>query len=374
MISIFNQVQWVLLVTIVVFSFILFYREKKMALYLPSVQLYATVGIKSCLLIFVAEALLIWSLRLWFTSSELIAVLFIFATTSVIFFFWILREFVSSRTKMIYAGLLLLPLLITSQTILPNKYDSTTVIKTRKISFGVASGTFQNSVRQITGTGDAGCNNQTINQYKTEYFKQKYTVGGAAITFKNENPAKKSATYYGMNLYLGQNNEIQQSNNSEFKTTLYGINPFFRIDGKWIGIGGGFHAGNIAYPRIDNSVRLDSTNAMTSASILPQLYFRLGPKKILFIDYHLADQFPSPFPFFSQQLGIGSGFGLGNDANLRIGEFIEPALGTYLSAYLPISRSLSFEPMIVFSNESVAQFSFGLHYNFSSKTIYRKTR
>ena len=372
-IGIFNQVQWILLVTIAVFSFILLYREKKIALHIHPVRHYATVGIKSCLLIFIAEALLIWTLRLWFTSSELIAVLFIFAATSILFFLWILKEFVSSRAKLIYAGLLLLPLLITSQTIQPNKYDSASVIKTRKISFGISTGTFQNSVRQITQTTESGCNTP-VNQFQTEYFKQKYTVGGASITFNDEHPAKKISLNYGVNLYFGQNNEIQKSNNSEFKTTLYGINPFFKIDVKWFGIGGGFHAGNIVYPKYDGSIQLDSTTAMTSSSVLPQAYFRLGPKKILFIDYHLADQFPSPFPFLSQQLGIGTGLGLGNGTNLRIGGFIEPAMGTYLSAYLPISKSLSFEPMLVFSNESVSHFSFGLHYNFSSKTVNRKIR
>lgn len=373
MVGIFNQIQCVLLVTIAVFSFILLYREKKIALFIQPVQQYATVGIKFCMLIFIAEALLIWTLRFWLTSSELIAVLFIFVATSIIFFVRILKEFVSSRTKIIYAGLLLLPLLITSQTILPNKYDSSTVIKTRKISFGIATGTFQNSVRQLTQTSDGGCDT-TTNQLKTEYFKQKYILGGTAISFKNEYPEKKYATDFVVTMYLGQNREILQSDNSESKTILYGLNPFFKIDSKWLGVGGGFHVGNLPYPKIDGSNQADSTTAMQSTSVLPEAYLRIGPKNIFFIDYHYADQFPAPFPFFGQQVGIGTGFGLKNETNFRIGGFLEPAMGTYLSAYFPINKSLSFEPMLVFSNQTVSHFSFGLHYNLSSKTVNRKIR
>jgi len=369
MIGVFNQIQWIMLIVIVVFSFILLYREKRIALHMQILQRSTSIGMKYSMLIFISESVMIWTLQDWFSPSELIAILLTFFISSIIILFWILREIASSEKKLAYAVLLLLPLLITSQTIPQTESDSSLVIKTRKISFGVASGTFENSVHQKTGTTSDGCD-----QYNTEYFKQKYTVGGVAFSVKNEYPEKKFITNYGINMYLGQNKEIVRSDSLETNTPIYGVNPFFRIDGKWVGFGGGFHAGNLIIPKNPHNDQTDLTTGLTKTSLYPQLYFRVGPQRILFADFHYADQFPSPFPGISQQIGIGSGFGSKNGLYLRIGSIIDENKGTYLSAYLPINKSISFEPMLVISNSSFSHFSFGLHYSLPSKTSYHKDK
>jgi len=369
MIGVFNQIQWTMLIVIIVFSFILLYREKKIALHMQTLQQSAAIGIKYSMLIFISESVMIWTLQDWFSPSELIAILLTFFISSLIILFWILKEIASSEKKLIYAVLLLLPLLITSQTIPQTERDSTLVIKTRKISFGVANGTFENSIHQKTGTTSDGCDT-----YNSEYFKQKYTIGGVAFSVKNEYPEKKFITNYGINMYFGQNKEIVGSDSLETNTPIFGVNPFFRIDGKWIGIGAGFHAGNLIIPKNSNHDQIDLTTGLTKTSIYPQVNFRVGPQRILFADYHFADQFPSPFPGLSQQIGIGSGFGSKNGLYLRIGGILDENGGTYLSAYLPINKSFSLEPMMVFSNSSISHFSFGLHYSLSSKTSYHKDK
>ena len=369
MVGIFNQIQWTLLIAIIALTFILHYREKQTALHLsgsPTGQ--STIGIKSYLLIFSFEALLIWALRNWFSLSELWAVLATFLISGIIIFSWILREIASSKSKMAYAAFLLLPLVIMSQTIPPAKSDSIQVIRTKKISLGVASGSFENSFRRLTGTSSDGCGNT----YEKHYINQKYTIWGAAYSVKDEYPQKKFAVNYGVNMYLGQNVEQLDSKTIGTKDMLYGINPFIKFDAKWFGIGGGIHAGNVVYTNSDIVDEGDATTARVKSSVYPQAYFRLGQQKAFYIDYRLGDQFPSPFPGFTQQIGIGTGFG-SKDVNFRIG-ILAPESGGYFSAYFPVSKTLSFEPMIALSGSQINNFSLGVHYNLSSNTFYRKKR
>ncbi|MEI6677266.1 MAG: prolipoprotein diacylglyceryl transferase family protein [Mariniphaga sp.] len=366
---IFNMIQWVMLGSTIMLSFILLYREKIITIKIQPPTQSAIFGINSYLLIFFIESLSIWTLRNWFSPSELIAVLLTFSISSIIIFFWILKEIASSRAKLFYSCLLILPLLITSQTIPPSQSDSTQVIRTKKISFGMTSGNFENSFSRITGSAGDGCGNT----YENHYIKQKYTVGGAAYSVKDEYPQKRFSTNYGVNMYLGQNSEQLDSKGTESKTVLYGFNPYIKFDANWFGIGGGIHVGNLVYTSSSITDHGDATKAMEETSVYPQAYLRVGPQKIFYIDYHLGDQFPSPFPCFYQQIGIGSGLGL-NDVNFRAGGFITPEIGGYFSAYFPVSKALSLEPMVVLTSSHLNHFSIGVHYNITSVTFYKKTK
>jgi len=374
MVGIFNQIQWTMLIATILLSFILLYREKVMVLKFQPYLQSAPIEIKYGLLVFLSEALLIWTLRNWFSPSELIAVLLTFFISSVIIFFWILKEIASSKTKVIYACLLVLPLLITGQTIPQIKSDSTLVVKTKKISFGLATGSFESSGSVANGTTADGCT-----QYETEYFKQKYTVGGAGYSVKNEYPERKYEVNYGLNMYLGQNSEMLKVNGSKSTDYLFGVNPFLKFDANWIGIGGGVHVGNLFYPKNSKDYKYvsDLGTGLKDSPFYPQAYFRFGPKRIVYIDYHLADQFVTPFPGFYQELGLGTGLGSKNGTNIRGGLILLPredVVYRYLSAYLPVSKTFSLEPMLVLSDQAITQFSLGFHYNFSSTTHLRKPK
>ena len=198
-------------------------------------------------------------------------------------------------------------------------------------------------------------------------------MGGAGFSIKDEYPEKKFSTNYGVNMYLGQTSEQLDSKGTEAKTALYGFNPFIKFDANWFGIGGGVHVGNMVYTSNEIIDYDEETSAVEKTSVYPQGYLRVGPKKIIYIDYHLGDQFPAPFPCFSQQIGVGTGFGTEN-ANLRIGGFFAPSIGAYFSAYIPVSKMVSIEPMVVFENSNIEHFVIGLHYNISSKSFYKKVR
>ena len=368
MIGIFNQIQWIMFLVIVIFSFVLLYREKKIGLQYRAVSQSETIGIPIYLFVFAFEALLIWALRNWLSQSELISIFMTFFISGMIIFAFILNQIISSKVKMIYAGLLILPLLLTSQTVPQTQRDSTLVIRTKKISSGLTSGNFENSFSRLSGTTSEGCN--TYEQHK---IKQKYTLGGVGYSIRDELPEKKYAVNYGMNIYLGQTSEIPDITGIETKTILFGLNPFVKFETNWLGIGGGIHGGNFAFNKEIIKDYGDATKAIIKTTLYPQAYLRIGPQRILYAEYHLADQFPAPFPYLNQQIGIGTGLGT-NYANFRVGAILLPASGAYWSAYFPVSKSISLEPLIVISQGKVEHFSFGLHYMLSSKSFYRKNR
>jgi len=367
MIGIFNQIQWIMIFAIAVLSGLLIYREKKIDISIKTGSQGVSIGMSYFLAIFTFEAFLIWTLRDWLSQSELISIFLSFFISSLIIFFYILNQIISSKVKMIYAAMLVLPLLLTSQTIPQVQSDTTKVIRTKKISFGVASGDFKSSFNRITGTTNEGCNN-----YEAHFIRQKYIMGGGGFSIKDEYPEKKFSVNYGLNMYLGQISEMTDFS-AETKTALFGLNPYVKFDANWLGIGGGFHAGNIAYTK--GSIKDDgiATTAIEKTSLYPQAYLRVGPQRFFYVDYRLGEQFPTPFPSFYQQLGIGTGLGT-KDANLRFGGFISPDIGAYFSACIPVSSLLSFEPMLVLSSSQIQHFSVGVHYNISSKSFYRKVR
>lgn len=361
-----NQIQWFMLLMMVVLSFILFKRERQIILQTQRQSII--LGIQTYFSVFILEAILINTLYSWFSTAELISILLIFSFSSLILFIYLLREIASSKKWIVYASLLLLPLLITSQTIQPSMSDSTLVNRIRKISLGMSSGSFENSLSRVSGTTAEGCNT-----YETEYFKQKYTLGGAGYSIKDEYPNKKFSITYGANLYLGETKELNETSGIETKNMLYGINPYFKLDAKWYGLGGGIHTGNLLTYKDQIIDHGSLSTGIEKNVIFPQLNLRLGNRKSIFIDYHLGDQFPSSFPASIQQIAIGTGFGY-NDVNFRIGGNISPLSGTFVSAYFPVSKSLLIEPFFVFQNSEVSHFAIGLHYKISSTSFYKNRR
>ena len=76
--GLFNQVQWVMALSSLALVLILSYREKKIGEVLQYSNRFSSYGSKSYLLFFIAEALMIYTLRNWFSPSEIISVFLTF--------------------------------------------------------------------------------------------------------------------------------------------------------------------------------------------------------------------------------------------------------------------------------------------------------
>jgi phosphatidylglycerol:prolipoprotein diacylglycerol transferase len=307
----------------------------------------------------------------WFVFSEIVFISLVLSFSIAILTFRMINQLFFSSYKWEYALSFILPLILMSQTLPVQKTDSTLTKKYKTIRIGFASGDYDNSYN--IGKGE-GCDRVS----NTEYFKQKYFLAGAGLDFAYQQ--EKIQFNYGVNAILGNHQEIRVSDNYQTENTLFDVNPYLGLETNWIGAGGGLHAGNLAIiyeNKVEDGVGIPQTGT-NLVNIYPQLYFRVGPRRWFFIDYHLADNFPSALPGFRHQLGVGSGLGSRNGLNVRFG--IVPENFLYTSGYFPIGEKLIVQPMVLWG-ESVLpdnyghtnyQFSLGLGYRFGFKEEYEK--
>jgi prolipoprotein diacylglyceryltransferase len=371
---IFKQVQWQYLTFAIIMTSLLIWREKSFKAK-SVIRPYKQPGLNTQIAFLFSLVIIILLLRNWFTIPELIALNI--ALLPAIFFVGheVFKEFAALRFKWIYICSVILPLLLMSQTI-PQTQVDTSLIKKYKtyhtIGGGLATGNYTDEGYTYTGEG---CNVISNSQY----FSQKYTAGGLGYSFTKENTQSDEIIKYGVNVFLGDYSQIRQSDNQEVSKFLFGFNPYIKYDVKWIGIGAGLHLGNLVYTTGDT--REETSNVPEKGyfdiPIFPQFYFRLGQQRIFFADFHLADQFPVSSPGLAFQTGIGSGFGLKNGFNLRLGASFLDEGGIYISAYLPIKNRIVFEPMFQWTSSSAKtlypvdlpekQFSFALSYRFGHR-------
>lgn len=363
MISIFNTTQVVLVPVTLILSFLIMKREK--AIYKPVSTIPGNdlTFIQAFILLFLL-GICFRMLQAWFVFSEIMAIMFTFSVALMLLGYRIISHFWFSPYRWLYTAGVILPFIIMAQTFPATPQDSVYVKKYKSIKIGFANGNFENS--HNIGQG-SGCDR--ISQ--TEYFRQEYTLGAVAFEFTEDRPEENKQLRYGANAMFGNHSETRLSDNYVTNNTLYGITPYVGYDTKWVGMGAGLHVGNLVYITENKSEEGTGVPRTGSKStpVYPQLYFRFGPTKWVFADYHLADHFPSALPGFRHQFGIGSGFGLNNGTNFRIGTNLG-SMG-YLSAYFPIKNKVVLEPMYLWGGASNPeagnkqyQFSLGLSYRF----------
>jgi phosphatidylglycerol:prolipoprotein diacylglycerol transferase len=198
-------------------------------------------------------------------------------------------------------------------------------------------------------------------------------LGGAgyAITRQKENVALT----YGLNAFVGKHQETDitlSPDGGRRQTTVYGLNPYMQVNTKFLGVGGGLHIGNLLYTLENQDKDGSGIPGWGSHKIplYPQAYVRLGPTRILFADFHLADQFPSALPGLRYQVGVGSGFGLRNGTFFRYGT---TGLDQYISSNIVIDNRFVVEPLLLWGLSDTPdrvrqhQFSVGLNYRFNHK-------
>ena len=374
MLWILKQVQWQYLIFAVSMTLLLIWREKNYKVNLViSRDDYPRLSKQIAFLLFLVLIFLV--LCNWFTLPEIIALNI--ALLPAVFFIGveIYRTFATLKYRWVFVCSLLLPLILMSQT-LPQTHIDTVGTKKfnsyRTIGGGFATGNYTDYKTLYTGSGCDRVSN-------TQYFSQKYTVAGFGYSFDKTTTDGKEEIRYGANGLFGNYTEVRQSDNEQVNNLLFEINPYIKYDIRWIGIGGGLHLGNMSYTTGDKEKEGQSSESYTESyfktPIFPQFYFRVGPLRYFYADFHLADQFPTSMPGLAFQAGIGTGFGLKNGFNIRFGRSFLDKGGYYTSAYIPIKNRIVMEPLYLWtgsgSSSSVKlpenQFSFGLSYRFGHK-------
>lgn len=355
--GILSQLQWFIIILVIVLSLILFRREIKFrrnVFHEP--QRDMNFFVSAIFILF--NISILWTLNEWFTFSEIISMTFILAVAASFLIACMLRNLIAIPVYRFVPVLILGSLVIMAQTIPESKADSSIIRRFKTISIGSVSGNFFNS--HSIGSGE-GCDRES----ETEYFKQKYTLGGAGYSVTNNNMETGESTSFGLNAMIGRHCETRLSDNYSDPEIIWGLTPFFSYDRRWFGLGIGLHLGNLSIIT-ENLDKEGSPVTPETGSLkiplFPRAYLWAGPRKWAFADIRIADQFPSALPGFRYQIGIGSGFGGENQARGRIGltgphsirgglfDDILDFTGAYVSGYFPVNNKYVLEPMIVYSS------------------------
>jgi len=353
-----KRIQIIYLAIIPILVLIIFSREKNIALKSFPVQENHPIHNSLYLLMLIVFA---YAMRRWFSNVEFTVILLVLIPAIIGVIIQVIRHFYSLQVKASIAFLTVLSLILMSQTLPENEK---TIYKSIKL--GYSGGNFE--TYHNIGTGE-GCDRMS----ETQYFYQKYQMAG--VGYSVTKIKGKLITEYGLNGYFGSHTELAETSLIETNATLFGLNPFINYDINWYGVGAGLHVGSLRFSPTDwveqNTSKLPETGTKKSP-VLPQFYFRFGPRRFAFLSYKFANQFPTPFPGNYHNLEFGSGFGLKNGFNLRIGS--NWVAGRYLAAYIPIQNKFVIEPFYHWGNSmnydfpNQNQFSIGLHYRFGHKT------
>jgi prolipoprotein diacylglyceryltransferase len=298
---------------------------------------------------------LLYVTRSWFSEVEFQVLLITLVPAVLSVTGQLITSYYSTSVRLSTAALMLLSLILMSQ-----KNPHTEDKSYRSIRVGYSNGNYK--TYHDMGYG-SGCDRVSYNQE----FKQNYNLGGVGYSIIKIDSTK--VLEYGLNAYVGSQTEKSLTTGVSHVNSINGINPFTNVDIKWVGGGLGFHLGSLRltpfswYQDVPNPIMPETGTINTF--LYPQVYLRIGPEKIIYVSYHLGDQFPAPFPTFYNYVEIGSRLGLNNGFRVSMGSSL---YGSFmLKGKIPIRNNFIIEPIYQWSNSNSGnangtQFVVGLQY------------
>ena len=326
-----KQLQWILIFSITVVALIIFLKE----LYFRKTTFdqASRIPFYKVVLLFTSILFLIAKAGDWFIPIERIVLWFITLPLLFIVSWKLFSHFIFLRKYQIGLTLILITFIFTSQTGIQAPKDSLASYFT--VTASAFSGKFIHFHENPSVIG-SGCGGGL--EYKNrERFGSSYNGGAVGIGY-TQWLAENSKLNVGLNMALGNNSErsVDSSKHLEQRQSFTDVNPFMKVDFKWIGFGLGLHAGSGYFT--DNSILTKKISGSYS--------FRFGPLKALFLEYAHADGL-SGLCEKSDEWNIGSSFGR-TDLYFKIGD-VNRAIA--FQALIPITKDWQVEPYIRFGDQ-----------------------
>ena len=302
---------------------------------------------------------LIWLGRNWFTLLEL-TVLYIIILPCILGVCWQIYKALTIPSLRWLPPALATGCLIFMGQKLPKETTLKDIYYT--LNIGGSLGKYYNTVKYNPSRG--GWGGGTC--YHEQIFKEQSQMVG--IGFSKSEVAGFQNVTYGVNIYSGIQKENKLNELPVNEYTIWGVNPFYRTDDRWFGIGFGGHLGKLSWlygkPLSEGSI----TSGSNKLPFYPEFLVRVGPYDIFDLEYKYGFQFPSPFPGLKSQFSIGTGFGLQNGTSLRFGVAF-PLENSFISGQFLIEKRYGFQFLYLFGTEEneelpQRQFVFGLNYRF----------
>jgi prolipoprotein diacylglyceryltransferase len=336
-------VQLVILVLIPFLVALIFYREGKLnvnkvnneTLYIPQ---------KQSLIYFLFVSFLFLLFSRWLTILEIVT-LNIVMLPMLLFIGWkVYKSVTVPRFRLATVCLVGGSMIMMSQT-LPEKSDSDST----KLSYNIFStGFISNSSNfflediDYAGTDCDGnpIGSTTSTTYNLENSSKIYGFGFSRV----EQKSSENVIQYGLDGYWGSHREDFDDLESR-STNVFGVHPHLQYDTKIVGVGLGFHVGNLTQMKTPNISSNGSTiTSIKKINFYPSFYFRLGDLNKVFFETKVAQQFPSPLPSLGFQANLGFGFKKNTGGAFRFGVASNACI--FIAPTFPIGKVLVIEPFI----------------------------
>jgi len=260
--------------------------------------------------------------------------------------------------------LAILPLFLMSQTVIPN---DTIKYSYHSLGMGFKMGDATNYIVNDPDPDD--CSGPIY----PRTFDHSFSLFGLGYSYsKVEKKGKMhNKIEYGVDASIGKHTEsfFDGALETVSEYNIYDINPYFKVDTRWVGLKFGGHVGNLSRFLTKERYEINSypLSGAKQTGVVPQLSVRVGPVQYLFIEYNYANQFVSALPEMPQDIAIGTGLTYDNGFYLKVGGTISSENSIFLSTYVPITHNVAIESLFRFKNGNT--FTFGGHYKFGKSML-----
>lgn len=295
------------------------------------------------LIYFLGISLLFLLVSRWLTILE-IATLNIVMLPTLLFIGWkVFQSLTVPGFRFATVCLMGGSMMMMSQTLPEKSQLDSTKLSYNIFSVGFASSNTSFLLKDLDYTG-TDCNGNPTTEEMNYYLDNMSRIYGFGFS-RVEQKTRDNVIQYGLNAYWGQNYETVSGNEIN-SVNVFGMNPFVQYDMKVVGIGVGFHGGNLS--RIQSPETTSdgaSITTMKKMNIYPSFYFRVGNINQVFVETKVAQQFPSPFAALGFQANIGIGFKKKKRGGaIRIGTASNA--GIFVAPSFHLGKDVIFEPFI----------------------------
>ncbi len=354
--------QWVLLLVGILIVMLLVYYENS-SKKVTTNNSYNGPKLNNVILYIVLISVVIFIFRGLFSRFEMLLFALKFIPAIVLTSIQIYDEIPLKKYRLITGTLLIIPFILFAQAIPKNKEN---IEKYKRLDLGTSWGSRYTESRYSTQEGECGTS------YTTENYKHEFRAGGAGLSLITKTDQDMST--FGINLFGVTSKETNLTTATSKSSFNWGINPYVKYDMSWVGLGAGFHIGDLKWVTEDFNDEQFYGDGSKSSWVYPEYYVRLGRRDILDITYEHGFNFPTPFPAITDKLSIGSGFGLPTDYSFRFG-VANPTEAKFISAEGLINKQWGAHIMYIYderelnysSEKQKPKFVFGVNYRFDFK-------
>jgi prolipoprotein diacylglyceryltransferase len=294
----------------------LFINERKLMLFRPRVSAPQPSGILIYAFLLASSVFL---LRGLFSQFEMAAVAIKFIPAMILTGIYLFRNIRVVSQRIIATSSVAVPVILVFQSFPQDTTKQSHPIRDfyskntsfHRIDIGLMGGSNQSVVAYNPQEGECGTT-YTENDYRYRFLMT--GLGYSHVKRENHN-----STEFGLNLAIGSNTEKNLTTSVEQKFTIFSINPYGRLDSRWIGIGLGLDLGNLRWIPVVPIDQSSFNHGTRESPILPAFSFRVGRSDYVDGRYNYGLQRMTTLPVLTHEITIGSGFGNPYDYSLRLG-------------------------------------------------------